>query len=43
MTGPGNLPDGGTAKMVMTLGYDPVKKKFVGTLHWVDDDQPLGV
>jgi hypothetical protein len=25
------LPDGGTATMVMTLGYDPAKKRFVGT------------
>ncbi len=25
------MPDGSTAQTVMTLGYDPAKKKFVGT------------
>jgi hypothetical protein len=25
------MPEGGTAKFVMTLGYDPVAKRFVGT------------
>jgi Protein of unknown function (DUF1579) len=27
----GEMPGGGTATTVMTLGYDPVKKRFVGT------------
>jgi hypothetical protein len=31
--GTGEMPGGGTAKMLMTLGYDPAKKRFVGT--WV--------
>ena len=25
------MPDGGPATMIMTLGYDPAKKRFVGT------------
>jgi hypothetical protein len=29
--GEGDTPDGGTAKTVMTLGYDPQAKRFVGT------------
>ncbi len=29
----GQMPGGGTATMVMTLGYDPDKERFVGT--WV--------
>jgi hypothetical protein len=29
--GSGEMPGGGTATMMMTLGYDPVKKRFVGT------------
>ena len=29
----GQMPGGGTATMVMTLGYDPGKKRYVGT--WV--------
>ncbi|MFA5529867.1 MAG: DUF1579 domain-containing protein [Thiohalomonadaceae bacterium] len=29
----GQMPDGGTAEMVMTLGYDPQRKGYVGT--WV--------
>jgi len=29
--GRGEIPGGGTATMVMTLGYDPARKKFVGT------------
>ena len=31
--GSGEMPDGGTMTYVMTLGYDPEKKKYVGT--WV--------
>jgi hypothetical protein len=27
----GEMPGGGTSKMIMTLGYDPAKKRFVGT------------
>jgi hypothetical protein len=26
-----NMPGGGTAKTIMTLGYDPLKGRFVGT------------
>src|SRR5688572_31098773 len=29
--GSGDMPGGGTAKTIMTLGYDPQKKRFVGT------------
>jgi hypothetical protein len=29
--GEGEMPEGGVAKTVMTLGYDPQKKRFVGT------------
>src|SRR5262245_15160105 len=29
--GQGEMPGGGTATMIMTLGYDPAKKRFVGT------------
>jgi uncharacterized protein DUF1579 len=29
--GEGEMPEGGTAKTVMTLGYDPKDKRFVGT------------
>jgi len=29
----GKMPDGSTMNAIMTLGYDPVKKKFVGS--WV--------
>ena len=29
--GTGDMPGGGTAKTIMTLGYDPQKKRFVGT------------
>jgi len=29
----GEMPGGGTATMLMTLGYDPQKQKFVGT--WI--------
>jgi hypothetical protein len=31
--GQGEMPCGGNATMVMTLGYDPLKKHYVGT--WV--------
>lgn len=31
--GEGQMPEGGTADMMMTLGYDPKKGRFVGT--WV--------
>jgi hypothetical protein len=29
--GKGPMPDGGPATMIITLGYDPAKKRFVGT------------
>ena len=29
--GGGEMPGGGTATTIMTLGYDPAKKKFLGT------------
>jgi hypothetical protein len=31
--GKGTMPDGGAATMLMTLGYDPMKERFVGT--WI--------
>jgi hypothetical protein len=31
--GRGDMPGGGTATMLLTLGYDPTRKRFVGT--WV--------
>ena len=31
--GQGEMPGGGVAKMLMTLGYDPQRKRYVGT--WV--------
>jgi hypothetical protein len=31
--GKGEMPGGGPAIMMMTLGYDPLKKRFVGT--WI--------
>jgi hypothetical protein len=31
--GQGEMPGGGVARMMMTLGYDPARQKFVGT--WV--------
>ena len=30
--GRGEMPGGGTATTIMTLGYDPVRKRYVGTL-----------
>lgn len=33
LEGTGTMPDGGEARMQMTLGYDPEKKVFLGT--WV--------
>ena len=29
--GRGDMPGGGTATTIMTLGYDPAKKKYIGT------------
>lgn len=29
--GEGEMPGGGTSKSVMTLGYDPARKRYVGT------------
>ncbi|HKA08752.1 MAG TPA: DUF1579 domain-containing protein [Gemmataceae bacterium] len=44
--GRGEMPDGGTATTIMTLGYDPARKRFVGTFigsmmthMWVYDGQ----
>jgi len=44
--GRGPMPDGGTGITLMTLGYDPAKKRFVGTFIgsmmtylWVYDGQ----
>ncbi|MCB1219521.1 MAG: DUF1579 domain-containing protein [Planctomycetales bacterium] len=44
--GQGEMPDGGSAKMRMTVGYDPARGKFVGSwigtmmlLHWVYEGQ----
>jgi len=31
--GQGEMPGGGSATMLMTLGYDPLKKRYVGT--WI--------
>jgi hypothetical protein len=31
--GKGEMPDGKPATMIMTLGYDPLKKRYVGT--WI--------
>ncbi len=31
--GRGEMPGGGTATMLMTLGYDPARKRYVGT--WI--------
>lgn len=45
----GEMPGGGTAKNIMTLGYDPARKRFVGTFvgsamtHlWVYDGALVG-
>src|SRR5262249_39581654 len=47
--GRGEMPGGGTATTVMTLGYDPAKKRFVGTFigsmmthMWVYDGELNG-
>ena len=44
--GQGEMPGGGTAKMFMTLGYDPLKQRYVGTWFgsmmthlWIYDGQ----
>jgi hypothetical protein len=44
--GKGNMPGGGTGTTLMTLGYDPVRKRFVGTFigsmmthMWIYDGQ----
>jgi hypothetical protein len=31
--GQGEMPGGGTATMIMTLGYDPTRRRYVGT--WI--------
>lgn len=31
--GKGEMPDGGPAEMILTIGYDPLKQRFTGT--WV--------
>jgi len=36
--GQGTMPDGGAATMIMTLGYDPQRERFVGT--WVGSMMP---
>ena len=36
--GRGQMPGGGTATSIMTLGYDPQKKRFVGT--WIGSMMP---
>ena len=41
--GTGSLPDGGTAKMVMTLRVRPGEEEVRRYVHRVDHDQPLGV
>ena len=47
--GQGEMPGGGTAKTIMTLGYDPAKKRFVGTFigsmmthMWVYEGELVG-
>jgi Protein of unknown function (DUF1579) len=37
--GEGDMPGGGTAKMVMTIGYDPSQKRYLGT--WIGSMMPL--
>ena len=41
--GRGEMPGGGTATTLMTLGYDPQKKRYVGTFDGIDDDLPMGL
>ena len=41
--GDGEMPGGGVGTTVMTLGYDPQKKRYVGDLPRIDDDQSLGL
>lgn len=36
--GQGDMPGGGTAQMMLTLGYDPRRERFVGT--WVGSMMP---
>src|SRR3954471_13379372 len=36
--GKGTMPDGGAAIMLITLGYDPQKERFVGT--WIGSMMP---
>lgn len=47
--GVGEMPGGGTGLTIMTLGFDPVKGRFVGsfigsmmTNHWLNDGQLTG-
>jgi hypothetical protein len=37
--GTGTMPDGAPATMLITIGYDPAKKRYVGT--WVGSMMPL--
>lgn len=47
--GQGEMPGGGTGHTIMTLGYDPAKKRFVGTFigsmmtnMWLYDGELVG-